>query len=59
MLLSYHHSNFGDSDDVTTTEHDCGAATGRRLKISGVMAGMVGFLPTTTNIPLLEGVGGN
>ena len=43
MLLSYHHSNFGDSDDVTTTEHDCGAATGRRLKISGVMAGMVRF----------------
>ena len=36
MLLS-----FGDnSDDVTTTEHDCGAAIGRRLKISGVMAGM-------------------
>ena len=34
MLLS-----FGDnSDDVTTTEHECGAAIGRRLKISGVMA---------------------
>jgi hypothetical protein len=32
MLLSYHHFNFGDdSDDVTTTEHDCGAAIGRRL----------------------------
>ena len=43
MLLSYHHFNFGDSDDVTTTEHDCGAAIGRRLKVSGVMAGMVKF----------------